>query len=126
MRVNRLNALRLVILVGCLLNLVSFYRMTSKPQYTTCRLTTDAGATVHPRIEGHHYGVPIQEDYLILGPEGKYIGVDNVRENILITGIILLAAIILSLILDWSPLLLENGRTRRRTLRAASGATGER
>jgi len=92
---HRFGALGLILLVICLLNLVSFYRMTANPHYTTCRLTTDAGATVHSRIEGNRYGSPLDGDYLVHGPKGEYIGVANVQERILGTGVLVAAALIL-------------------------------
>lgn len=94
-RKHKFGALGLIFLVICLLNLVSFYRMTTKAHYTTCRLTTDAGATVHPRIEGSQYGFPLKGDYLVHGPDGEYISVANVRERILGAGVLVVAALVL-------------------------------
>ena len=100
MTTSQFKVLPYIVLVVCLLQVVSFYRMTSKQQHTMCWFTTDDGATVHPRIDGSDYGSPIPGDFLIQGPEDKYMGITEVRKQIIIIGALLNMVIIFSISRD--------------------------
>ena len=57
---------------------------TYSKTFTTAVMTTEEGAQIHPRIAEHKYSGPIDGDFLICAPSGKYMLTSNVREWVLL------------------------------------------
>lgn len=63
---------------------ISTFRKTHSETYATATMTTEEGAQVHQKITGNQYGSPIEGDFLIHAPEGKYMLTSNIREWLLV------------------------------------------
>jgi len=93
--------LRTNILLLCLINLASFYIMTSRPKYTTCSISTDdEGVTVYQIIEDDSPVVPFEGKFLIKDTNSEYMNVGSVRENIIVTAALVFIAYLLSVSCD--------------------------
>jgi hypothetical protein len=57
--------------------------------FTTAVMTTDDGAQVHKKLSDSQYGQPVNDEFLIHAPAGKYMLTSNVREwNLIQSGLL--------------------------------------
>lgn len=78
----------------CLAISYTNFNKSNDERYTSSTFKTTSGAIVHIQKEGNDYWTPIKGDFLIKGPNGKYILTSNFREWQLMQGALILAALV--------------------------------
>jgi hypothetical protein len=83
------------LLGSCLAMSYINFNKSNDERYTSSTFKTSSGAIVHVQKVGNDYWTPIEGDFLIKGPNGKYILTSNFREWQLMQGALILAALVL-------------------------------
>ena len=77
---------------------LSTLRKTYSEAFTTATMITEDGVQVHQKIVDNRYGSPIDGDFLIHAPSGKYMLTSNIREWLLLQITVLGAGLIFLII----------------------------